>query len=672
MSQFNEKLDQAKSRQKRLYFVAGITVVAILLIVAALFVISRGTRVEITPAEAKGFAEIRVLEGFGFCVGDTVYSVAGNPVITASAPGFKTATETIDSAHLGKVFPLELFELPGRLVIEISEDDADMSKTAWQVNGRSADLSDKLDLELEAGAHTVVIDNPFFQPKELTVEIKRGEQTKLQIDLQPVVGVLDISSTPSGSAVSLDGKAVGLTPLQLEQRGGWYSLGVAAENYVDIVEQLAITRARPKVSRNYNLKLKKAKVTLSLTPKDGTLLVDGVQKAEPLLLDATLEHRLTYMKAGYYTKTETVRLAADEERHISIQLQPETGKVEISSSPPAQVWIGTRDYGVSPVSLDLSAVTHKITFKKPGYRSVSKVVKPKGGLVQKVSATLLTEYEARLQEAPREFTNQAGIKLKLFVVRDTFIMGAPRSERGQRANEFQRRISLTKPFYASLFEITNGQFAKFGPKKGVSTSNTPVTSVSWQEAAAFCNWLSAKENLLPFYITANGEVTGFDIHTDGYRLLSEGEWEWLARKSGKTKQTIFSWGNETIIPPKAGNVADESAKGQVRFYVPGYNDGYSGIAPVGSLNRESPGLYDMAGNVSEWVHDVYSIVPPLTNTTASNPLGGQRGHAHVVKGANFRSGTITTLRPAFREGLTAGRDDVGFRIGRYLYGGKDE
>jgi len=65
-------------------------------------------------------------------------------------------------------------------------------------------------------------------------------------------------------------------------------------------------------------------------------------------------------------------------------------------------------------------------------------------------------------------------------------------------------------------------------------------------------------------------------------------------------------------------------------------------------------------------------VPPLANTTASNPLGEQRGHAHVVKGANFRSGTITTLRPAFREGLTTGRDDVGFRIGRYLYGGKDE
>jgi formylglycine-generating enzyme required for sulfatase activity len=283
---------------------------------------------------------------------------------------------------------------------------------------------------------------------------------------------------------------------------------------------------------------------------------------------------------------------------------------------------------------------------------------------------MLTEYQARLQEAPREYTNQAGIKLKLFVIEDEFIMGAPRSEKGQRANEFQRKIKLNKPFYAGLHEVTNGQYGQYKPQKAVGSAGAPVTSVSWQEAAAFCNWLSAKEKLRPFYTIAGGQVTGFDLNADGYRLLSEGEWEWLARKAGKGQQTIFTWGNDTVIPPKVTNVADESAQGQVKVYVPNYNDGYSGVAPVGSFNREPSGLYDMAGNVSEWVHDVYSIMPPPEGKIVGNPLGEQRGDSHVVKGANWRSGTITTLRPAFREGLTAGRDDVGFRIGRYLYGGE--
>ena len=672
MSQFNKKLDQAKNRQKRIYLFSGLMVMSILFLVAVLFVFSRGTRVEIMPIEANELATISVIEGFSFSIGDVVYSLAGNPVISASAPGFKVATKTIDPVYLGKVFPLELFELPGRLVIKISGNEKNLSKTAWQINGHDADLSDKLDLELEAGSYTVTINNPFFQSKVLTVEIKRRKQTKLQVDLQPVEGMLNISSKPDGAKVFLNEKVIGQTPLEYSQSGGLYTLRVTAENYVDTIEQFEITRSKPEVSRNYQLEYKKTKVVLKLKPEGGTLLVNGTLAKEPLFLNRIVEHRLTYMKAGYYTETKTVLLSADQEKEISFQLKPEIGQIEISSSPPASIWINNRDYGISPVNVSLPAVTHQIIFKKPGHRSVSRTVKPTGKSVQKISATLLTEYQARLQEAPRELTNQAGIKLKLFVIRDYLTMGAPRSEKGQRANEFQRNIRLTKTFYASIFEITNSQFTKFNPKKGQGDANIPITSISWQEAVAYCNWLSKKEKLQLFYEITNGRVNDFNANADGYRLLSEAEWEWLARKSGKTKQTIFSWGNETIIPSNTANIADETAKGQVTFYVPNYNDGYVNVAPVGSFNRELSGLYDMSGNVSEWVHDVYLVMPPMTNTTVRNPMGEQRGQSHVIKGANFRSGSITMLRPAFREGLTAGRDDVGFRIGRYLYGGKNE
>jgi len=672
MSQFNKKLDQAKSRQKRYYLVAGIMIAAILLSLASLFAVSRGTRVEIEPEEAKEVAEIEVIKGFAFCVGETVYSFLGNPVIKASAPGFKAAAGTISSAQLGRVFPLELFELPGHLIIEISGNNKNLSKTAWTINGRDAGISDKLDLELESGNYTVTIDNPFFQSREMAIEVKRQELKQLVVDLQPVDGFLNISSKPSGAIVVLDGKKVGVTPLQLGRNGGLYSLRVTAGNYIDTVEQLSITRVKPEVKRNYRLKLKKAKITLDLMPKGGTLLVNGIQAIEPLYLDVTVTHRLTYMKSGFYPENQTIILTAGEEKEVSFRLKAEMGKVEISSSPAATIWIDGKNYGVSPVSVNLLAVTHKIIFTKSGYRSVSKAVKAKGDTVQKISVRLLTKYQALLQEAPREFTNKEGIKMKLFVIRDSFVMGAPRSEKGQRANEFQRKISLTKPFYAGFYEITNGQFKKFSSEKAEGDANTPVTSISWQDAAVYCNWLSTKEKLRLFYKIKNGDVVGFDPYADGYRLLSEGEWEWLARKAGKSEQTMFTWGNDTVIPSQSANVADESAKGQVRFYVPRYNDGYPDIAPVGSLNRESSGLYDMAGNISEWVHDVYSIVPPRANSIESNPLGEQHGQAHVVKGANFRSGTLTTLRPAFRGGLTGGRDDTGFRIGRYLYGREDE
>ena len=173
-----------------------------------------------------------------------------------------------------------------------------------------------------------------------------------------------------------------------------------------------------------------------------------------------------------------------------------------------------------------------------------------------------------------------------------------------------------------------------------------------------------------FYKINNARVIAVNDHADGYRLLTEAEWEWLARKSGKKKQTVFPWGNESVVPVMAGNIADESANGLASFYVPNYNDGYAKVAPVGSFPAEVSGLFDLTGNVSEWVHDFYSLAPPIEKTVQVDPLGPSFGDAHVIKGSSWRSGTRTLLRAAYRDGLMDRRDDVGFRIGRYLYGAK--
>ena len=671
MNSFNKTLDQAKNRQKRVYLIAGGTLVSVFLLMTLFFVVLRGTHIEINPEEARENAVYRVDRGLGFCLGDTAYTFTGDLVVAVVSPGFKAASAVIDAQDLGKVFSLELSELPGHLVVDLSGADTLGAGTSWRINNHVLGPSERLNIELEAGSYTLMIDNPFFQLKQVDLEIVRGGETALHETLSPVTGLLNIASKPLGATVFIGNEKVGQTPLQLARTGGNHGVRLVLENHAETLEQLSISRGNPRVNRNYQLELKKGRVKLSLVPKGGTLLVNGVQRSEPLVLDATLTHRLTYMKPGFYPETRTIRLAAGQEKQVVFQLKPEMGRVEIVSHPQATVLIDKKDFGTSPVSTDLLAVDHEIIIKKSGYRSVVKQVVPKGGRVQKVSVSLFTEYQARLKEAPRQFTNSVGIKLKLFVVSDSLTMGAPRSQKGQRANEFEKKIRLTKPFYASIFEITNSQFAAFDPKKAPGPANMPVTSVSWQEAAAFCNWLSAKEKIRPFYRTKEGKVTGFDL-AEGYRLLSEGEWEWLARKSGKAKQTLFTWGDVRVIPAKTANLADESAKGQVKFFVPNYKDGYANAAPVGSFDKEPSGLYDMAGNVSEWVHDVYSILPPRGENIAGNPLGEQQGYTHVVKGANWRSGTITTLRPAFREGLTAGRDDLGFRIGRYLYGGKNE
>ncbi|MBT5216712.1 MAG: hypothetical protein HOM10_03750, partial [Gammaproteobacteria bacterium] len=122
MSQFNNKLDKAQNKQKRIYVLSGLVATSIFLLIAVLIIYSRGTRIEVMPLEAGNLATIRALDNFSFNVGNVVYSLSGNPIINVSSPGFKDATETIGSVYLGKNFSLELAELPGHLVISIVGD----------------------------------------------------------------------------------------------------------------------------------------------------------------------------------------------------------------------------------------------------------------------------------------------------------------------------------------------------------------------------------------------------------------------------------------------------------------------------------------------------------------------------------------------------------------------
>jgi formylglycine-generating enzyme required for sulfatase activity len=312
-------------------------------------------------------------------------------------------------------------------------------------------------------------------------------------------------------------------------------------------------------------------------------------------------------------------------------------------------------------------VPHRIELRKEGYRTVRKTVTPTGRRTIVVREKMLSEFAARLAEAPRRYSNSAGIELQLFEPQGVFEMGAPRHQEGQRANEFQRRVKLRKRFYASRHEITNRQFRTYRGGQG-GPDTVPHTGVRWRDAAAFCNWLSEREKLTPFYRIEPDRPVVANPTTDGYRLLTEAEWEWLARRAGKPRQTVFTWGGESVVPKGAGNIADETANGLTRYYVPNYTDGHARAAPVGSYPAEASGLFDLTGNVSEWVHDYYLLLPPAAGKLFVDPVGPAFGDAHVVKGSSWRSGTRSTLRAAFRDGLVEGRDDVGFRIGRYLYG----
>jgi hypothetical protein len=131
----------------------------------------------------------------------------------------------------------------------------------------------------------------------------------------------------------------------------------------------------------------------------------------------------------------------------------------------------------------------------------------------------------------------------------------------------------------------------------------PVINVSWDDAQKFCTWLSKKEGKL-------------------YRIPTDQEWSvavGIARdekwKSNTTPETVFKnksefpWGDAWPPPKPVGNYSDESRLGKTQPdnlpWLEGYNDSFPTTAPVMSFDPNDAGLYDMGGNVSEWVEDFY-------------------------------------------------------------------
>jgi formylglycine-generating enzyme required for sulfatase activity len=265
---------------------------------------------------------------------------------------------------------------------------------------------------------------------------------------------------------------------------------------------------------------------------------------------------------------------------------------------------------------------------------------------------------------------KAGQELKLAPAGE-FTMGSPRREAGRRANESQRAVKLERRFYLALREVTNAEFKQFRPthrtgfvmQQTLDLDRQPVASVTWQDAAAYCNWLSAQDGLPAAYAEQGGRLAPVVPANTGYRLPTEAEWEFAAR-SGSGGLRKYPWGDALPVPPGAGNFADLKAQPLVAQVLTDYDDGYAASAPVGSFTGSPLGFYDLGGNVAEWTHDLYTV-QPASSTVAVDPAASGSGAVHVIRGSSWMNSGVTELRLAFRDYGDGRRNDLGFRIARY-------
>lgn len=674
MSEVEHRLALARRRQRRvLGTVATIVVVVVLAAAAAGALVRFGgelrpIRVDVAPGEAAAMAVIEIIEGRGVVWNARVFALPGPLTLRVGAPGFVAETLALDRAARARA-GVEVV-LRERQAVLRATTAPDRPGTRWTLDGVAVGTGPSLEIEVSAGEHVVGAVYPGYVPVARRLSAERGGTHSLTLPLARVEGRIAITSQPSGAEVTHNGKAAGRTPLSLDVLGGAHALRVAYPGHTARTETLDVTHGAPDVERHYRLDPAPARVSFALSPEGGTLTVDGRAVSGAVELAPGTTYRVRYAKPGYAPQETEIAPQPGERRTVAMTLDPIFGVVTVHSEPEADIEIDGRIVGRTPKRLRLQAVPQTIRLVRDGYRAETRTVTPDPDMPQRVEVTLRTESEARLATAPQQYANSAGIVLRLFKDPGAVTLGTPRGEPGRRANEFVREVRLTRPFYAGVHEVTAGQFRQFThPGEPPSADRRPVTGIDWEDAARFCNWLSAREGLTPIYRFEGGRHTGSDPAADGYRLPTEAEWEWLARKAGRSRQSRFPWGDDTRVPAGSGNLADESARGQVPVYIPRYDDGQAGLAEVGRFATNAAGLHDLAGNASEWVHDVYDVEPPEASRVQTDPMDARAGRWHTVKGSSWRSGTLSELRAAWRSGSRAPKDDLGFRIARYLLEG---
>ena len=252
-----------------------------------------------------------------------------------------------------------------------------------------------------------------------------------------------------------------------------------------------------------------------------------------------------------------------------------------------------------------------------------------------------------------------------------FMMGSPALEEGRFDQEGpMHRVTIGYRFAVGVHEVIRGEFARFVRATNRAMGNScltfengeweirqgrhwrdpgfsqgddhPVVCVSWNDAAAYARWLS--------------QETG-----KAYRLLSESEWEYVARAGTSTARY---WGESTSGQCRHANGADASTDFDWRVHC---NDGYAWTAPVGSYGANGFGLYDVLGNVWEWVQDCgndsYQGAPTDGRVWENGDCSWR-----VLRGGSWNNGP-SGLRSAARLRYVSGNYDshdsyLGFRITR--------
>ena len=582
----------------------------------------------------------------------------------------------------------DLSRLPGKIVFttnpgvdfDLYVDDSEVSKATPETFVSAGNR--KIELRF---------DRYFPIEKEIFVNGK-GEIQEYSFDLDPSWADVSISTEPVDVSIFNGNERLGNTPSTIQLIQGKNTLSLRKSGYKDYEIQLDIV-AQDSVSLE-SLILSRLDVPLEIIsePEGASININdeyrGLTPME-IMLEPLVEHKILISKPGYKDINNQLRLDTIESLSskgknsevLDYFLEEILGQVSFVGTDGAKVYRSDDLIGVIPFDIEMISEEQILKVKKDGLVTQEIKMTPNPNYPQKIEVKLLNEEQTVLAAIPKTLKTSQSQEMKL-ILPGSFVMGTPRRSQGRLSNENERLVEITKPFYIGTKEVTNNEFRAFKPKhtsgaemfRELSNGMHPTVMVTWSDAAAYCNWLSEKESLVPAYENIDGQYKLKQPITNGYRLPTEAEWEWVSRYNGGAGEQRYPWGDSMPPIEESGNYADESTESLLTNVLKDYWDGYPVTAPSGRFYPNKIGIYDLGGNVAEWVSDYYAVPTRQLRLVEKDPSGPADGTARVIKGSSWRDSSLTKLRFAYRDYGTQGRLDVGFRIARYtdLENGKDE
>ncbi|MDP2282830.1 MAG: PEGA domain-containing protein [Pseudohongiella sp.] len=655
-----------------------VVVAAVLFVsVPAWFVLTaRSVFIDVNPSDAM----VDIVSGIAVQVGPRYLMRSGDYQVQVSAPGyFETRVDIRVGAEQAQTHPVELQPRPGLVNVQVlGEDGVPITGARVLLDGVDLGISPLTDVEIPPGTYNLQVQQQRYLDFANSIDVAgRLQQQSIDVALSPAWANVSFNTMPAGADIIANGEVLGVTPAQIELLQGTYDITLKRSGYKAWQDDLQVSAGADIHVPDVTLEAADGLVFIRSIPGNANVTINGEFRGQTPLevsLPPGQAHDVRLFRTGFNTAARTIRTTAEQGQDITIALDPVTSLVRVIAEPAdAELYVDGELKGVANQTLELIAATQRIEIRKEGFVAYATNFTSRPGLDQEIRVQLKTEEQARQDSIQPVITSAGGQTLQLFYPYP-YTMGSSRREPGRRANETLRDVNMVKPFYLSLHPVTNEQFRRYradhasGTLQGTSLDlpNQPAVQVTWLDAALYANWLSAQESLTAFYIIQEGAVTGINADANGYRLPTEAEWEWAARADGQGGTRRFPWGDTWPPTPEHGNFADESTAAFLGQYLRGMNDRYAGTSNVGLFAPSALGLYDMAGNVSEWVHDVYGAVSGLSSVRETDPVGPEEGRYRTIKGSSWAHGTMTELRPSYRDFGEEARNDLGFRVARYL------